>query len=66
MPAHLLILNPIFVDSIPFVTPNNLGYPVAALIVIVGDFLHKTHEFGEVVKMSEQAIHLMHWSIDSD
>jgi hypothetical protein len=39
---------------------------VAALIVVVGDFLHKTHKFGEVVEVRKQGIDLVYGSVDEN
>src|SRR5215469_18702561 len=48
-PAHLTIFYPILFYSIPFMTTNHFGYPVAALIVKVGYFLHKAHKLRNVL-----------------
>src|SRR5436190_22521395 len=50
-PAYLAILYPILIYCIPFMASNNLCYPMAALIVIVGYFFHKAHKLRKIVEV---------------
>src|SRR5258708_37536431 len=58
-PTNLAILNPVLVHSIPFVTANDLGYPMAALLIVVRYLLHEAHKLREVVEVCEKAVHLV-------
>src|SRR5207244_8954342 len=59
-PPNLAIFNPVFVDGIPFVATKNLSYPMAALIIIIGNFFYKAHKLGEIIKVREKRIDLVY------
>src|SRR5207302_7966552 len=59
-PPYLTIFNPVLVDGVPFMATKNLSYPMAALIIIIGNFSHKTHKLWEIIKVREKRINLVY------
>src|ERR1700758_4136465 len=59
MPTDLPIGNPLSIFLVPLVLPRDIYPPVAAILIVIGYFLHETHKFWEIVEVAKESIYLV-------